>query len=442
MTTDTSERGLERLICTALTGTACDPVAASANRVRERPPPYGAGWICGAPEDYDREYASTSRSSPPSCARRSRTSSTRSTWRTTARRGASSSPACRARSRKRGVIDVLRQGHQARPAPLRPLLRHALAGQRQGRRTLQRQPLQRHAPAPLQPGRDAARARPVPVHQRPAHRHLRAEEQPDQADGRGRRRAVQARPRPARAAVRVRPLRRALRGGRPRGAHLHAAEGQGLVVPALQPGLERRRRQSAQPGRPEDRLPLEAHPHAGGPDRHPRELRPDRRGRRTRRPARRSAVQIFPRYHQLDVVRKLLADAQAHGAGKRYLIQHSAGSGKSNSIAWLAHQLIGLKQGRARRSSTRSSSSPTGASSTSRSATRSSSSRRWARRSATPSTRATCASSSQRARRSSSRRCRSSRSSSTRSAASTAGDASPSSSTRRTRARAARPPRR
>jgi type I restriction enzyme R subunit len=53
-------------------------------------------------------------------------------------------------------------------------------------------------------------------------------------------------------------------------------------------------------------------------------------------------VQIFPRYHQLDVVRKLLADAAWFGAGKRYLIQHSAGSGKSNSIAWLAHQLIGL----------------------------------------------------------------------------------------------------
>ena len=56
-----------------------------------------------------------------------------------------------------------------------------------------------------------------------------------------------------------------------------------------------------------------------------------------------SLKQIFPRYHQLDVVRKLLADAKTSGAGKRYLIQHSAGSGKSNSIAWLAHQLIGLK---------------------------------------------------------------------------------------------------
>ena len=55
--------------------------------------------------------------------------------------------------------------------------------------------------------------------------------------------------------------------------------------------------------------------------------------------------QVFPRFHQLDVVRKLLADAEAKGAGKRYLIQHSAGSGKSNSIAWLAHQLIGLETG-------------------------------------------------------------------------------------------------
>ena len=52
--------------------------------------------------------------------------------------------------------------------------------------------------------------------------------------------------------------------------------------------------------------------------------------------------QIFPRFHQLDVVRKLLADALKRGAGRRILIQHSAGSGKSNSIAWLAHQLIPL----------------------------------------------------------------------------------------------------
>ena len=51
---------------------------------------------------------------------------------------------------------------------------------------------------------------------------------------------------------------------------------------------------------------------------------------------------IFPRYHQLDAVRRLIADAREKGAGQRYLIQHSAGSGKSYSIAWLAHQLANL----------------------------------------------------------------------------------------------------
>jgi type I restriction enzyme, R subunit len=54
--------------------------------------------------------------------------------------------------------------------------------------------------------------------------------------------------------------------------------------------------------------------------------------------------QVFPRYHQLRVVRKTLTAIKADGAGKRYLIQHSAGSGKSNSIAWLSHQLIGIER--------------------------------------------------------------------------------------------------
>lgn len=56
-----------------------------------------------------------------------------------------------------------------------------------------------------------------------------------------------------------------------------------------------------------------------------------------------SYKQVFPRYHQLQVVKSLLADAKSEGVGGRYLIQHSAGSGKSNSIAWLAHQLVTLK---------------------------------------------------------------------------------------------------
>ena len=54
---------------------------------------------------------------------------------------------------------------------------------------------------------------------------------------------------------------------------------------------------------------------------------------------------VWPRYHQLEVVRQLLSETRAKGVGQRYLIQHSAGSGKSNSITWLAYQLVGLLDG-------------------------------------------------------------------------------------------------
>ncbi len=63
----------------------------------------------------------------------------------------------------------------------------------------------------------------------------------------------------------------------------------------------------------------------------------DERGRKTGK-----RFLIFPRYQQLDCVRQLVADARRHGAGQRYLIQHSAGSGKSFTIAWLAHRLATL----------------------------------------------------------------------------------------------------
>ncbi|WP_373464389.1 DEAD/DEAH box helicase family protein [Bacillus sp. V2I10] len=55
-------------------------------------------------------------------------------------------------------------------------------------------------------------------------------------------------------------------------------------------------------------------------------------------------TQIFPRYHQLSGVKSILADVSEKGVGQKYLIQHSAGSGKSNSIAWLAHQLVSLSK--------------------------------------------------------------------------------------------------
>lgn len=57
---------------------------------------------------------------------------------------------------------------------------------------------------------------------------------------------------------------------------------------------------------------------------------------------REKSVLIFPRYHQLDCVRRIVADIRANGTGRSYLIQHSAGSGKSNSIAWTAYQAMSL----------------------------------------------------------------------------------------------------
>ena len=66
--------------------------------------------------------------------------------------------------------------------------------------------------------------------------------------------------------------------------------------------------------------------------------------KKNRKTGKKKREQVFPRYHQLGVVRKILAEVAVRGAGRRYLIQHSAGSGKSNSIAWLAHQLIGLRK--------------------------------------------------------------------------------------------------
>lgn len=56
----------------------------------------------------------------------------------------------------------------------------------------------------------------------------------------------------------------------------------------------------------------------------------------------RSETVIFPRYHQLDALRKIIQDTKEHGTSNNYLIQHSAGSGKTNTIAWLSHRLASL----------------------------------------------------------------------------------------------------
>ncbi|MFC7326233.1 type I restriction endonuclease subunit R [Marinactinospora rubrisoli] len=66
---------------------------------------------------------------------------------------------------------------------------------------------------------------------------------------------------------------------------------------------------------------------------------PDKKGAKTNP---HTSPRIFPRYHQWDAVQKMVAHAQVNGAGHNYLVQHSAGSGKSNTIAWLAHRLSNL----------------------------------------------------------------------------------------------------
>jgi hypothetical protein len=130
------------------------------------------------------------------------------------------------------------------------------------------------------------------------------------------------------------------------------------VVSAVQQGMERRRRQSPEPQRHQDRLPSGNDPDPGGLTKilenyaQVVEEKDDKTGKKKR-------VQIFPAITSSMWCESCGPRDGQHGAGQRYLIQHSAGSGKSNSIAWLAHQLIGLKQGRTKRSSTRSSSSPT-----------------------------------------------------------------------------------
>jgi type I restriction enzyme R subunit len=222
-----------------------------------------------------------------------------------------------------------------------------------------------------------------------------------------------------------------------RGSLLHRAQGQVLLVPPVQSRIQRRRRQPAQPGRAEDRLPLEADPHAQQPDQHPRELRPDRRAegrpdpqgqaraglpalpparrgakaaRRRRHSRCRSALPhpAFSRQRQVQLDRLARPPAHRPRPGGRPIF---------DSIIVVTDRRILDQQIR----------------DTIKRSPRSA--RSWG----TPSARATCAASSPAAKRSSSRRSRSSRLSSTRSAQTFEAGPSPSSSTRRTLARAASP---
>ena len=337
---DTTERGLERLICTALSGHPCDPPAEGA--VAESPAGYGGvGWTGGSFHDYDREYcvdlvqfAAFLRDTQPEAADSLALSEDGPTRRAFLTR-------LQGEIAKRGTIDVLRNGIRHRALHLdlfygTPSEHNAEAQVRfeQNRFTVTRQ---------LRYSRDEAQRsldiglfiNGLPVFTFELKNSLTKQTADDavlqyQQDRNPRERLFEFGRCMAHFAVDEREVQFC--------THL---KGKGSWFLPFNRGWN-------------DGAGNPPNPHGLAIDYLWREVLPresltnilenyaqvvqekdDKTGRKRR-------AQVWPRYHQLDVVRRLLADAGSHGVGRRYLIQHSAGSGKSNSIAWLAHQLIGL----------------------------------------------------------------------------------------------------
>ena len=340
VTTDTTERGLERLICTALAGHPCEPPAEGA--VADPPAGYGGvGWSGGIVHDYDREYcvdlvqlAAFLRDTQPEAADSLAVSEDAPTRRAFLTR-------LQGEIAKRGTIDVLRNGIRHRALHLdlfygTPSEHNAEAQERfgQNRFTVTRQ---------LRYSRDEAQRsldiglfiNGLPVFTFELKNSLTKQTADDavlqyQQDRNPREKLFEFGRCIAHFAVDERevqfctdlkgkaswflPFNRGWNDGAGNPPNPH-----GLAIDYLWREV----------------LPRESLTNILENYAQVVEEKDDRTGRKRR-------AQVWPRYHQLDVVRRLLADAEAHGAGRRYLIQHSAGSGKSNSIAWLAHQLIGL----------------------------------------------------------------------------------------------------
>ncbi len=338
--TDTSERGLERLICTALAGHPCDPP--KKGRVAEARPAYGGvGWLGGSPHDYDREFcvdrgqlAAFLDATQPEAAESLALDEDGPTRRKFLAR-------LQVEISKRGTIDVLRHGvkHGAHNLELfygTPSAGNPQAQERfaQNRFTVVRQ---------LRYSRDdAQRALDIglfinglPIFTFELKNSLTKQTAAD---------AVEQYKKDRNPREKLFELGRCI-------AHFAVDEAEVRFCTHLK-------------GKASWFLPFNRgwNDGAGNPP-NPSGIKTDYLWRRVlaresltnilenyaqvveakdEKTGKKKRTQVWPRYHQLDVVRRLLADAAAHGAGRRYLIQHSAGSGKSNSIAWLAHQLIGL----------------------------------------------------------------------------------------------------
>ena len=341
MTTDTSERGLERLICAALTGHTSDPVQPGA--LRERPPTYAAGWIGGHSQDYDRDHCldlaqlaaflKITQSDTADSLNLDEDTPTRRKF--LAR--------LQGEITRRGTIDLLRKGLNHGPHRIdlfygtpSPENQRASELYAHNRFSVTRQ---------LHYSRDQAQLaldlclfiNGLPVATFELKNSLTKQTVDD---------AVEQYKRDRNPREKLFELGRCL-------AHFAVDDHEVRFCTELA-------------GKASWFLPFNKgwNDGAGNPP-NPDGLKTDylwqqvltrasltniienfsqvvaSRDEKTRRAKR---TQLWPRYHQLDVVRKLLAHASARGVGAKYLIQHSAGSGKSNSIAWLAHQLIGLQR--------------------------------------------------------------------------------------------------
>ncbi|APF19712.1 Restriction endonuclease, type I, EcoRI, R subunit/Type III [Caldithrix abyssi DSM 13497] len=343
MTTDTSERGLERLICTALTGSPCEP-GRSGSLVAEPVAPYGgAGYFCGDPEDYDREYCIDLfqltvflKDTQPEIASELDLNNASPTRRKFLAR-------LQGEISRRGMVDVLRQGIKHGPYQITlfygaPSPGNAMAQElyQKNRFSITRQ--LRYSRDETQRALDLVLfINGLPVFTFELKNRLTKQTVHDAIEQYKRDRN---------------PREKLFEFGRCV-AHFAVDEEEVWFCTHLK-------------GKASWFLPFNQgwNGGAGNPP-NPQGIKTDYLWKRILKKdsltnilenyaqiveerdaqnKRKKRKQIFPRYHQLDVVRKLLAHAAQHGAGHRYLIQHSAGSGKSNSIAWLAHQLIGLQQ--------------------------------------------------------------------------------------------------
>ncbi|MCY3606227.1 MAG: type I restriction endonuclease subunit R [Gammaproteobacteria bacterium] len=342
--TDTSERGLEHLICTALTGDACEPSATGTNRVAEPAVSYGGvGWSCGNWRDYDREYcvdlvqlAAFLHATQPDAAE-----SLLLYEDSPVRRGFLAR--LQGQIATRGTIDVLRKGikHKVHELDLFYSTPSADNEKAQERFELNRFTVTRQ----LHYSKDEAQRaldlglfiNGLPIFTFELKNNLTKQTVSDavlqyRRDRNPREKLFQFGRCVAHFALDENevqfcthlkgkaswflPFNRGWNDGagnppNPNGINIDYLLREVLTRSSLTNILEKYAQVV--------------------------EFKDERTGRKKK-------AQIWPRFHQLDVVRRLLADARKHGVGKRYLVQHSAGSGKSNSIAWLAHQLIGLTE--------------------------------------------------------------------------------------------------